>query len=254
MILRRLLLCVSLLGGAAPSLLGQSAEQMFQQGNMLYQQGKLAEARESYETIINNGYVSGGVYYNLGNTYYKTGNVAKAILNYERALRLMPNDEDLRHNLQLANMLITDKIEPTPRLFLWDYWEGVRNAFSMQSITWSTYACFVLMIAAFSVVIVARTYAVRKIAMLGGFVGTLVFFVFLVVMLGKISDQRRINEAIVTASITTAKNSPDGNSTDAFVLHAGVKVQMIDHLKDWVKVRLADGKVGWLEVSATEGI
>lgn len=250
----RAILLFCLVVSAVVALHAQSAEQMFQQGNQLYQQGKLAEAREAYETILNNGYVSGPLYYNLGNVYYKTGNIAKAILNYERALRLMPNDDDLRHNLQLANMMIVDKIESTPRLFLWDYWDGIKNSFSMQSITWITYALFVLFVAAFSLVIVARTYAVRKLAMFGGLGGTVVFFAFLIIMLAKASDEHRIDEAIVIAQITTAKNSPDDKSSDAFVLHAGVKVQVTDRLKDWVKVRLADGKIGWLERTATEEI
>ena len=250
----RAVLLISLVVCAGAALHAQSAEQMFQQGNQFYQEGKLAEAREAYETILNNGYVSGPLYYNLGNVYYKTGNIAKAILNYERALRLMPNDDDLRHNLRLANMMITDKIEATPRLFLWDYWDGIKDAFSMQSITWFTYGLFVLFIAAFSLVIVARTYAIRKLAIFIGLAGTVVFFASLIVMLAKVSDEHRIDEAIVVAQITTAKNSPDDKSSDAFVLHAGVKVQITDRLKDWLKVRLADGKVGWVERAATEEI
>jgi SH3-like domain-containing protein len=52
----------------------------------------------------------------------------------------------------------------------------------------------------------------------------------------------------------TVKNSPDAKSSDAFVLHGGVKVQLIDSVGGWSKVRIADGKVGWLEASAVEVI
>ena len=111
----------------------QSPEQVFQQGNALYQQGKFAEAAGVYEAILKSGSVSGELLFNLGNAYYKTGNMGKAILQYERALRLMPGDDDLRHNLQLANLLIVDRIEATPRLFLWDWWEGLKHALSLRA-------------------------------------------------------------------------------------------------------------------------
>ena len=247
-LLAGLLMCVT------AALHGQSPEQMFQQGNQLYQQGRVAEALETYESILRNGYAGGELYYNLGNAYYKTGNIAKAILNYERALKIMPEDDDLRHNLQLANLMITDKIEPAPRLFVWDYWEGVKNAFSLQGITWITYLVFVMTIGSFAVVILARSYAVRKAGILSGVGTALLFAVLLVIFIVKVSDYRRSDEAVVTAGITTIKNSPDTKSSDAFVLHSGVKVQITDRVSEWIKIRLADGKVGWLESTAAENI
>ena len=59
---------------------------------------------------------------------------------------------------------------------------------------------------------------------------------------------------MVTATITTVKNSPDAKSSDAFVLHAGVKIRLTDSVNEWVKIRLADGKVGWMERGAAEQI
>ncbi len=233
---------------------GQSPEQLCEQANSLYQQGKVAEARDLYESIVQNGYVSGDIYYNLANAHYKTGNTARAILAYERARRLMPSDEDLRHNLQLATLMITDRIEPAPRLFVWDYWDGLKNMVSTRTATWLAYFVFVVLVLTVSVVVVARTYRLRKAGFLASVVTGLTLAVLLVVLLAKIADDRRTDEAIVLASITTIKNSPDSKSSDAFVLHAGVKIQIIDSVSDWVKIRLADGKVGWMEKTAAERI
>jgi len=233
---------------------GQSPEQMFERANSLYQQGKAAEARDLYESIVQNGFVSSDVYYNLGNAHYKTGNIARAILNYERARRLMPSDEDLRHNLQLANLLITDRIETAPRLFVWDYWEGLKDMFSTRTVTWLAYLVFVALVVLVALVILARTYRLRKAGFLASAATGLALIALLVVLSAKIADDRRTDEAIVLATITTVKNSPDSKSSDAFVLHAGVKVQIIDSVSDWVKIRLADGKVGWMEKTAAETI
>jgi tetratricopeptide (TPR) repeat protein len=241
--------------GALPArLCAQTPEQRFEQGNEAYQQGKMSEAVEIYESILRNGYVNGPLHYNLGNAYYRSGNIPRAILNYERALRFMPTDDDLRHNLQLANLMITDKIEPTPRLVLWDYFDAVKNAFTLEAVTWLAYAAFVLVVGCICLIILGRTYFVRKLALWGTAATAFVLAVFVALFVVKVNDINRTNEAVVTANIVTVKNSPDEKSSDAFVLHGGVKVQIVDQLSSWIKVRLADGKVGWMESKETESI
>ncbi|MBM2846120.1 MAG: hypothetical protein HW407_1432 [Bacteroidetes bacterium] len=240
-------------GGTFVSL-AQSPEEVFARANDLYQQTKFVEARDLYESLIQNGYGSGELYYNLGNACYKTGNIARAILNYERALKQMPTDDDLQHNLQLANLMITDKIEPAPRLFIWDYWDAIKAGFSIEGITWLVYLLFVAVVTASIVMMLARTYRTRKIALLGGVVSGCLLVFALVIFAARVSDLKGEDTAIIVAEIVTTKNSPDTKSTDAFVLHSGVKVEIVDRLNDWVKIRLADGKVGWVEKTAAEVI
>jgi tetratricopeptide (TPR) repeat protein len=238
----------------AASARAQSPEQLFQQANGLYQDGKVAEARNLYEQIASNGYVSGDLYYNLGNAYYRLGDLGHAILNYERARRLAPADEDLNHNLQLASLRVTDRIEPTPRLFIWDYWDSVKGSVSTSTATWITYAMFLLLVVASMVLILGRGYGLRRAALLGGIVSAIFLVGSGLFLWDKISDDNRRDEAVVLAAITTIKNSPDAKSSDAFVLHAGVKVRVIDSVNEWIKIRLADGKVGWMEQGAAETI
>jgi hypothetical protein len=253
MIMRRLTL-LTLLLAAAPELPAQTPEEMLRQANQLYQQGKFPEARDAYGAILKEGYESPDLLYNLGNACYKSGSVPGAILNYERARRLLPGDDDLRHNLQIANMVIIDRIEPTPRLFVWDYWDGIKNFLSLPSLTLTVYLFFFLVAAMSSVFFLARTYALRKIAVLAGSGSLVLFLFFLTVFIARLGDVTRMDEAVVMSPIVTVKNSPDPKSSDAFVLHGGVKVQLIDRVESWSKIRLADGKVGWLEGSAVEVI
>ena len=232
----------------------QTPEQLFADANQLYQHGKFPEARASYERILSSGYAAGELSYNLGNACYKEGDITHAILNYERALRRISGDDDVRHNLQIANLMIIDKIEPTPRIFIWEYWDGVKSWFTMTGVTLVAYAWFVLFAASLAVVALARTYALRKIAFLTAAGTFVVCLFFTVVLFDKKSDLVRSDLAIVVSQIVTVKNSPDPMSSDAFVLHGGVKVQITDRFTTWMKIRLADGKVGWMDGGTAEVI
>lgn len=76
---------------------------------------------------------------------------------------------------------------------------------------------------------------------------TLLFLLTLTLFFAKRADTTRTDEAILMAPVVTVKNSPDSSSSDAFVLHSGVKVQITDTVGPWVKILLSDGKVGWVE-------
>jgi tetratricopeptide (TPR) repeat protein len=232
----------------------QNPDQVFHEANQLYQQGKTSEARRLYESIVQNGFESGHLYYNLGNACYKTGDIAHAILNYERARKLMPDDDDLLHNLRLASLMITDKIEPTPRLFFWEYWDTVKGAFSLIGITWISYGVFVLFAGLLIAAILAGSDRAKRLGFLGCAGVAVVFLVAVTIFAARVYELNQRDSAIVTAMITTIKNSPDAGSTDAFVLHSGVKVLITDALDQWLKIRLADGKVGWMAAVDAEVI
>lgn len=228
--------------------------QIFERGNQLYQQGKYAEAAEAYEQVLAGGNMGAELFFNLGNAYYKSGAIAKAILHYERARKFIPNDEDLQHNLALANLMITDRIEPVPQLFIWDWWDGLLSAVSLNGATWLTYAAYLLLVGLLIVIILSTSYDLRRLAALLASVSFLLLILAATILAGKINEVRRTDTAIIMANIVTVKNSPDQKSTDAFVLHSGVKVNLTDKVNDWYKIRLADGKVGWIEETTFEVI
>ncbi len=237
-----------------PFLPGAEPAQLFERGNQLYQQGKYAESAAAYEQIVADGYVSADVFFNLGNAYYKTGAIAKAILHYERARKFIPNDEDLQHNLALANLMITDRIEPVPRLFIWDWWEWLLSAVSLNGATWITYAVYVMLVGFIMAIILSISYDVRRLSAVLAGMSVLLTIVSATILAGKINEVQRTDTAIIMTNVVNVKNSPDPKSTDAFVLHSGVKVNLTDKVNDWYKIRLADGKVGWIEEKTFEVI
>ena len=250
--IRRLVLPLVCLAFAAVSLYGQTAEELFGAANEAYRQGDMPKALQGYEEVLHQGYVNGDLYYNLGNAYFRTGNVPRAMLNYERARRIMPADDDLRNNLQVASGRITDRIDPAPRLFVWDWWDGLRNSISIDAATWWSYACFLLLLGGLATLVFAPGYVLRAVGLWTSIAAFVICVVVGAILLSRRADLQRTDEAIVMAAVSTVKNSPDEKSSDAFVLHAGVKVQQIDHVGTWVQIRIADGKVGWIQADEME--
>jgi tetratricopeptide (TPR) repeat protein len=80
----------------------QSNQELFEQGNEAYSKRDFSGAVEIYEQLTATSGYGAGLLFNLGNSYARSGQTGKAILNYERALRLAPSDSDIQGNLELV--------------------------------------------------------------------------------------------------------------------------------------------------------
>ncbi len=224
-------------------------EDLIQRGNALYQKNQFEEATVAYEKVLSYGYESNELYYNLGNSYFRLGKLGYSILNYEKALKLAPSDEDIIHNLAIANSRTIDKIEVLPKLFFVRWFESLINLFSVNGWVYFLYFLLILLLVAAAVYFVINKIIIQKWAfilgnvILGLFVLSLVFFGL------RLHQDSQFTNAVVVEQAVTVKASPDASSNDAFIIHEGLKIQIDDKVGDWYKIRLADGKIGWLHDS-----
>lgn len=220
---------------------------LFEKGNEAFRNKEYAQAIELYESIRNNDYSSPELLYNLGNSYYKNNNLPAAILNYERAIKLNPGDEEIKYNLKLANLKIIDKIDPLPVFFLtsWlntfivnfnsDKWSWIFIVF-----LWITLGSTVLFLLFKNLTLYRR---IGFLIMVLGFIFCIATFMFAY----KQHLSETINKnAIVFQPTVYVKNSPDEKGTDLFIVHAGLKVYVMDEVNGWAKIKLLDGNTGWL--------
>jgi tetratricopeptide (TPR) repeat protein len=251
LLLLTLCLCVS-----AVNLFAQSEElsSVFEEANRLYLEQKYDAAISRYESVIKNGFESGEIYFNLGNAYFKAGKIQNAILNYERAKRIMPNDDDVNFNLQLANIQLVDKVETIPELFIYRWAESLLTMFSLETMIWMIYSLFLAVLGSFSLFLFSRTYERKRYSLMSGMI--LSFFLLLGIANFLIQSYRESNSefAIVMTDVANIKSAPDSKGNDLFVIHRGIKVQVLDSVNKWRKVRLADGKVGWIPEQEVEAI
>ena len=97
------------------------------EGDSAYMRNDYISAIQIYEALLGKGEAA-DVYYNLGNSYYKAGDIAKAILNYERALLLQPGNSDIRANLEIARSKTIDKVEAVPEIFFVSWINSLVNS------------------------------------------------------------------------------------------------------------------------------
>ena len=109
------------------------------EGDSAYIRNDYASAIQIYENLLKKGEAA-EVYYNLGNSYYKADDIARAILNYERALLLEPGNADIRANLEIARSKTIDKVIPVPEVFFVSWTKSLINCLSVDA--WAVYFLF----------------------------------------------------------------------------------------------------------------
>ncbi|MEX2597927.1 MAG: tetratricopeptide repeat protein [Salibacteraceae bacterium] len=226
---------------------------LFEQGNAAYKSGQYDSARSIYMEIAQSGMVSSKLFYNIGNAHFKGGNIPASILYYERALRLKPNDEDIKYNLNIAEGFITDKIEPIEPVFIAKWWNELALNFTTNF--WAIFFLVLMLISAalFTVFFLSPKRRKKQLGLIGSLVAMIVAVgIFL---LGNTSlNNLQKQEAIVFAPSVNVKSEPGLNATDQFVIHQGLKVMLLAEDGDWTRIKLSDGNSGWLPTQSIEPI
>lgn len=222
--------------------------------NDLYAKGKYNEAAAGYEALLLNEGVAPELYLNLGNAYFKSNELGKAILNYERALRLEPDYADARHNLEFANLKVVDNIEVNDAFFLQKWLDMLVKLRSSNGWFYFGGVVFMLTMVSMLLFVFGRTVLVRKTFFYLGIIGLLVSVG--AVSFAEIRKQQLLqhNEAIILSGVVVVKSAPDKSGTDLYQLHEGAKVEVISVLGDWFEVKPGNGTVGWVEVKHLEKI
>ena len=219
-----------------------------------YAQGHYQQAAKQYEELLKQG-VSVDLYYNLGNAYYRMDEMPRSVLNYERALMLSPGDRDVRFNLQMARSKTIDKITPESEMFFVTWYHSLVNFTSVDG--WARLALITLTLAIVLVLVYLFTQPVwlRKAGFFGAFA---LLAVFIVANIFAYAQKQSFVErcgAIIMAPAATVKSTPAKQGTDLFILHEGTRVDITDgSMRQWKRIRVADGKEGWIETSQIEVI
>jgi tetratricopeptide (TPR) repeat protein len=230
---------------ASPAARADRLEEAWKRGNDAYLHGDYDAAVAAYEELDRQDVVSPDLFFNLGDAYFKKGALGPAIWAFERAAALDPDDDDVRYNLEQTRKLVArqarDKIEGEDRDPLW-----IRavTAFSPSTETWTF---LVVYLGLFAVLFARRRASEDARPALGATAAILAFATLIAgaALAGRLV-LARVPFGVVLPDSLAVKEGADANYKTGFRVHAGLRVRLLEHDQDWLRIRLANGLEGWV--------
>ncbi len=224
-----------------------SMQPLFEEANQAYNEGEYSKAVALYEQVLKTGQHSTELYFNLGNTHYRLNNVAESIFYYEKAKQLDPTSEPVLINSVFAKNMTLDAIEPLPQSQLQVLESKLLSLFSLR--IWGVFTIvlfwlFVMLFLGYLFVvssILKRTLFFTSLLTL--FLGLTSFSIGLV----KNNKEKKLNEAILFSTQIDVWSEPNAQGELLFTLHEGTKMEWLDTLEEWNKIRIANGSEGWIK-------
>ncbi|MEE9441493.1 MAG: tetratricopeptide repeat protein [candidate division Zixibacteria bacterium] len=246
------LLSLSLIALAlAPAAFASTLEYNFKQGNNFYTDGEYRKAIGEYEKVIQGGYQSAELYYNLGNAYFREGMLGQAIKNYIRAKRLNPHDEDIRANLEFARQFTIDKIEISQETIFFQYINRFFDSFSLIEITWIALILYILVMAVVLGRYIYRWWRVSSPI----FVVLLVLFIISAALTGVKFDRDVLTRGgVVISQQTDIKNGPGEDYNTQFMAHSGLTFKIDREESGYYLVDFENRLKGWIKIQAVAEI
>lgn len=232
-----------------------------QQADSAYAADNFSLAERLYRESIAAEGTSSTICYNLGNAYYRQGNLGMAIVNYERALKLDPTNKDARINLDFVKGKITDR-QIDSGSFVSNLWENIVMFFKAD--TWASIAIvlFALFLASALTYLFSSVVLVKKLSFFGGLIIFLVCALAVIISFAAANRMETDRFAIIlppSAQLSTTPREARNQSEEAFLLHEGTKVEIVDSISSsadgkWFEVRVGQNERAWIKAADVERI
>ena len=243
--MKKFILMIGVLACMIPSVYAQDVNEVWVQANTQYSNGDYNGAAAAYESIVEQGYISSRLFYNLGNAYFKSNRLGRAILNYNKAFKLTPYDKDINYNLTVANSYVQDKIDTVPEIFLTRWMRAWRSSLGSNAWTWVSLGALALMLGGVLMFMLSERRGWRKAGFFAGVVFLVMFVCSTAFAALEKKDMVDASTGIVLVQAVSVKSSPDSAGNDLFILHEGTKVDVLSTYDGWMEIMIADGNKGW---------
>ena len=226
------------------------AREWFESGNSYYSKGDYRHAIDCYERVVGTGFVNEAVYYNLANAFFKNNEIGKAILLYEKAAQLAPNDPEIVGNLAMARGRIADKVETAYQSLWVSQLNRLWHFVSLDTETALALGLYLPANVLFSVYVLARKERIRRYAFRTSLALGLLFLIVGASNALRIYEARSTRDAIILVEKVDVLSGPGTENPTLFSIHEGLKVRVQHELGEWLLISLDNGWSGWVQKGA----
>ncbi len=256
MFIKKLFLLISIFLVICSSLFSNNMldiQSAFNMANRLYYDGQKDDALEMYISMTESGIASGSIYYNIGNIYMEKSDYAKAIVYYEKSLRLLGYDKDLRNNMKYAYKSIGGDIFYNAYNVSHFQWFFYFHKFSIFFILASTVTLFFIIL--FSIIFkikVGFLSFANKATTKNILIICLSIFIFSFTTYCVSSSVLSQNFLIIQNNEAYVREGASEKSKNIYNLSIGEKVSIVEVYDNWYYVKMPSGLYGW--ISTDDGI
>lgn len=219
----------------------EDALRLFDEANRLVESGAYEDAIDQYHAVIETGYESGALYHNLAGAYYRLDELGEAVRYYERARRLLGNDPQLLHNIQIIESRVQSPFSELPTPFWRTWWNQLFGQYSTLPFLSAGIGLYLIACLLYAQLLWSRTRSSwHRRARAGALASGLILLLIAVV----ISSERN---SIQGASIL----EPTTMTTEAgsIEIPEGVRVTLVGEAVAGIEVRLPNGIQGYVDAN-----
>ena len=211
-----------------------------------YDKANYKEAAANYEKIIASGLTSSKLYFNAANAYYKSRQTGKAIYYYELPHKLDPADEDIKHNLTIANKLTRDQVEQKENYFAKNIEAGILHLFSTTGWAWMSIITLTIACLCFAFFRLSSRQNIRRALFWLGVIALVKCLASMIIGSMALNNIEKKTQAIILAQEVKVLNAPTADAKSQFNLHEGTKVHVLETNVQWTSISLDNGNEGWV--------
>jgi tetratricopeptide (TPR) repeat protein len=234
-------------GNLHASAIAEDPAKLLAQGNSEYQAGSFESAEQAYRRVLSSGYSSGALWFNLGNACFKQKRLGDAIYYWEKARQIMPGDRDIRENLELANLLLVDRIDTSADSLPSRFLSGIPALLTIAQGTWLVLSLFVIANILFALFLLLKNPNNSHRALLGCVAVCVLVAILACFLAWQIYEQDFSKKAIVVEQKVDVRSGPGIENIAVFTIHEGIKVRVHESSNGWYQISLPNGWNGWLK-------
>jgi len=223
-----------------------STDSLYNGAVALYEEGNFELALENWQIVLESGYESPELYYNMGNAAFRSNSIGYAALYYEKALKLDPSLKDAAHNLEFLSRYKSDTFEEVPEFFIKTWTTSAVHALPERAWSIMALAGFVFTLTFLLIYIFTRALALKKTSFYTSLVG-LLFTIF--TLSSAFANHQEIihpESGVILSPYVIVRSTPSTTGTELFILHEGTKVKVKEEVTGWHNIRIIDGREGWI--------